>query len=123
VTAIKGALAKSSAQRANSPQPAARPALGASAPTAGPRSNNLRVAKRFTEQDKDTFLHKAFDYFARYFEGSLAEPHARNPEIKGRFRRIDGTALLPWPTATERPWALCDPAWRGHGVPRHHVLP
>jgi hypothetical protein len=90
VKAIKTALAKTNAPRATAPQPAARPAPGTSPPAAGPRSSNLRVAKRFTEQDKDTFLHEAFDYIARYFAGSLAELHARNPEIEGRFRRIDG---------------------------------
>jgi hypothetical protein len=89
VRAIKGALPKGGVLRRDPPQRAARPIHGASAPAAGPRSSNLRVAKRFTEQDKDTFLHDAFDYIARYFEGSLAELHARNPEIEGRFRRID----------------------------------
>jgi len=58
-----------------------------------PRSSNLRVAKHFSEQDKDTFLHEAFDYIALYFEGSLTELHARNSEIDGRFRRVDGNCF------------------------------
>ena len=90
VKAIKAALARSGTARAKPRQPAPRQAPAASAPALSPRSSNLRVARRFTEQDKDTFLHEAFDYIARYFEGSLTELHARNPEIEGRFRRIDG---------------------------------
>jgi TIR domain len=90
VKAIKAALAKRGAPQAKAPQPTERRAPATSATAAGPRFSNLRVAKRFTEQDRDTFLHEAFDYIARYFEGSLAELHARNPEIEGRFRRIDG---------------------------------
>lgn len=90
VTAIKGALAKRGTTRA-APAPApARRSPAAPTPVRGPRSSNLTVAKRFTEQDKDGFLHEAFDYIAKYFEGSLAELHERNPEIEGRFRRIDG---------------------------------
>jgi hypothetical protein len=54
-----------------------------------PRSSNLRIAKAFTERDKDSFRLEAFDYIARFFETSLAELHARNPGIEGSFRRID----------------------------------
>jgi hypothetical protein len=90
VKAIKGALAKSKVTRANVHPGDPRPTHAVPASATGPRSSNLRVTKRFTEQDKDAFLHEAFDYVARYFEGSLVELHARNPEIEGRFRRIDG---------------------------------
>ena len=89
VKAIKGALAKRDTARVQAPT-TARSAPAAPAPAPGPRSSNLRVAKRFSDQDKDAFLHEAFDYIARYFEGSLAELHARNPEIEGRFWRVDG---------------------------------
>jgi hypothetical protein len=90
VKAIKGALAKQGAGRAKPTPAPTRGTPSSSARAAGPRSSNLRVAKRFTDQDKDEFLHDAFDYIAKYFEGSLEELHARNPEIEGRFRRIDG---------------------------------
>jgi hypothetical protein len=53
------------------------------------RSSNLRVAKIFNEREKDEFLHEGFEYIARYFENSLDELGRRNPEIEGRFRRID----------------------------------
>jgi TIR domain len=53
------------------------------------RSSNLRVSKRFTDQDKDRFLQDAFEFMAKFFENSLAELSKRNPGIDGRFRRID----------------------------------
>lgn len=86
VKAIKAALGKMKAARADM-----HPSNAAKAPTAvpSPRSSNLQVTKRFTQQDADAYLHEAFDYMARYFEGSLAELHSRNSEIEGRFRRID----------------------------------
>ena len=62
----------------------------ADAPRARPvRSSNLRVAKTFSERDRDEFLHEAFEYIAKYFDASLEELHNRNPNIEGGFRRID----------------------------------
>jgi TIR domain len=61
---------------------------GAPEPPA-PRSSNLRIAKHFTERDKDAFRLEAFEYIARFFETSLAELQARNPGIEGSFRRVD----------------------------------
>lgn len=55
-----------------------------------PRSSNLRVAKRFTDQDKDAFKLDTFEYMARFFAASLEELSARNPGTEGRFRRVDG---------------------------------
>jgi len=54
-----------------------------------PRSSNLRLAKTFTERDKDSFRLEAFEYLARFFETSLSELEARNPGIEGNFRRLD----------------------------------
>ena len=53
------------------------------------RSSNLRVKKDFTEADKDRFRDETFDFISNYFEGSLKELGERNPEIEGRFKRID----------------------------------
>jgi hypothetical protein len=53
------------------------------------RSSNLRVAKQFSQLDKDRFLHKGFEYVAKYFQNSLQELSARNPGIDQNFRRID----------------------------------
>ncbi|AUX69169.1 hypothetical protein CHX26_06335 [Porphyrobacter sp. HT-58-2] len=54
-----------------------------------PRSSNLRIAKTFTERDRDAFQHETFNYIARFFEASLVELQARNKGIEGAFRRID----------------------------------
>jgi hypothetical protein len=54
-----------------------------------PRSSNLRLRKEFTDFDKDNFLHEAFEFIARFFEGSLNELEARNPGIKTRYQRVD----------------------------------
>jgi len=55
----------------------------------GARSSNLRVAKAFSERERDEFLHQAFEYIAKYFENSLDELQRRNPGIEGGVRRID----------------------------------
>lgn len=47
------------------------------------------MTKRFTDHDKDQFLHEAFEFMAKFFENSLGELGKRNPGIEGRFRRID----------------------------------
>ena len=54
-----------------------------------PRSSNLRVAKRFTDRDKDAFRHDGFDYIGKYFEASAAELAARNADIACSVRRVD----------------------------------
>ena len=68
----------------------ARPAMAPEAATqAGPRSSNMRVAKRFTQRDRDDFLAETFDFLERFFENSLGELEARIPDVETRFRRID----------------------------------
>jgi hypothetical protein len=89
-TAIKGALRKHQGDRANaSPASAEAPTSSAAPSRSDVRSSNLRVAKRFTDRDKDRFMHDAFEYVAKFFENSLAEISERNPGIDGQFRRID----------------------------------
>ncbi len=63
------------------------PFIEAEAPA--PRSSNLRLAKTFSERDRDRFKIESFEYIARFFETSLGELEARNPGIEGSFRRID----------------------------------
>lgn len=52
-----------------------------------PRSSNLRVRKHFTDHDRDIFVDEGFEYIARFFENSLQELHARNPDIEVRYKR------------------------------------
>lgn len=62
-------------------------------PTGLPRSSNLRLKKSFSDADTDQYLHEAFDFLARFFEGSLAELQQRNPGIEGRFRKLDANSF------------------------------
>lgn len=75
-------------QRVRPPQEAA-PMLGSPIP----RSSNMRLRKTFTEADKDNFLHEAFEYIAKFFEGSLQELQERHGDTECRFRRIDANTI------------------------------
>lgn len=69
--------------------PRSVPGSAAAASSTGPRSSNLRLKKTFTEADRDRFLTEAYDYMARFFQGSLAELQERNDGIETTFRRLD----------------------------------
>jgi TIR domain-containing protein len=80
-----------------SPKIAARGGLTQAFPAAAaakPRSSNLRLAKQFTERDKDTFKVETFEFIARFFENSLDELSRRNPGIETTFRRIDANRFV-----------------------------
>ena len=89
-TAIKGAVRARGAPKEGvaRPSPLAPPASRVAVSTAA-RSSNLRVAKRFTQHNKEAFLQDGFEFIAKYFENSLLELAVRNSGIEGRFRRID----------------------------------
>lgn len=97
---VAGAIRKAAARLAPkpSPSPPAAPPTRAAAPQSfgfataeslAPRSSNLRLAKTFSERDRDRFKVESFEYIARFFETSLGELEARNPGIEGSFRRVD----------------------------------
>jgi hypothetical protein len=89
-TAIKAALRKGGVTTPEQARSEPRsPSSSAAARPEGPRSSNLRVTKRFTERDRDQFLHETFEFMAKFFENSLVELGRRNPGIEGRFRRVD----------------------------------
>ena len=60
------------------------------------RSSNLRLSKQFTEKDKDTFLHDAFDYMRKFFKNSLEELENRNEKIETTYREVDASRF--WAT-------------------------
>lgn len=62
--------------------------------SAGPRSSNLRVAKTFSQRDKDQFRLETFEFIARFFENSLNELGQRNPGYEGVFRRVDANRFF-----------------------------
>lgn len=85
-----------SSKGTRSPQESAAPAAivaGAASPR-GPRSSNLRLAKAFSQKDKDEFKHDTFEYIMRFFENSLTELAARNPGYEGVFRRVDANRFF-----------------------------
>jgi len=73
-----------------SPQAIAPLGIGFAPSSTSIRSSNLRLAKQFSERDKDAFKLDAFEYIVQYFENSLKELQSRNDGIEGTFRRIDG---------------------------------
>lgn len=80
-----------------SPQPSSMSNLTASskpAQIANQRSSNLRLAKTFTQREKDQFQLDTFEFITRYFENSLAELGVRNPGVEGVFRRIDANRFF-----------------------------
>lgn len=79
----------SSARTVPAAPPAQRRDVGISMITDAPRSSNLRLAKSFTDRDKDQFKKEAFEYICAYFTNSLAELSARNSDIDGDVRRIN----------------------------------
>ena len=91
VRGIKSALSKmgtAKAGRPNRPQQTIPYSTSAPAAHPRPRSSNLRIAKSFSDQERDDFLHRAFSYLERFFENSLDELGKRNPGFEGRFRRL-----------------------------------
>lgn len=70
------------------------PSLPSSDIGSNPRSSNLRIRKSFTDRDKDKFLEDAFEFIAKFFEGSLDEIAKRNPGIEGNFRRVDANRFV-----------------------------
>jgi hypothetical protein len=60
----------------------------------GPRSSNMRLAKPFTQREKDQFKLDTFEYIARFFENSLMELGQRNPGFEGVFRRVDANRFF-----------------------------
>jgi hypothetical protein len=84
------------APAASPPQIVAAPELAATQASQAhsARSSNLRVAKAFTQKDKDQFKNDTFEYIARFFENSLKELGDRNLGFEGVFRRVDANRFF-----------------------------
>jgi hypothetical protein len=95
--AVRGAAERLKPRSARStaddstPKPALAPAANS---RSGPRSSNLRVAKQFSERDRDAFKVESFEFMAKFFENSLAELSERNPGVESSFRRIDADSFF-----------------------------
>jgi hypothetical protein len=80
----------------------------------GPRSSNLRIKRKFSDRDRDTFLEDSFEFMTRFFEGSLRELHKRNPQIEFTFKRLDGRSFTASLYEQGRRVATCS-IWYGDG--------
>ncbi|MEN5289228.1 toll/interleukin-1 receptor domain-containing protein [Stenotrophomonas lactitubi] len=91
-------IAQTSVGVPTAPIPGVTTAVAASATATqarlGPRSSNLRLAKSFTQRDKDQFKAETFEYVAKHFENSLSELEERNPGYEGSFRRVDANRFF-----------------------------
>lgn len=54
----------------------------------------ITAGDEFADRDKDKFLEDAFEYMAKFFEGSLGELGQRNPGVEGNFRRIGANRFI-----------------------------
>ena len=89
-----GRLGRSASPVAKAADPTVESIAQASVRNAAPRSSNLRLAKTFTQRDKDKFQLETFEFIALYFENSLAELSTRNPGFEGTFRRVDANRFF-----------------------------
>lgn len=55
---------------------------------ATPKTGKLRFAKKFTEQDRDTFLDDAYETIAEFFEHTMNNLVSKSLGFAGKFKRI-----------------------------------
>ena len=87
--AVRVAVARLKPAAAATPKPIPAVRLPRAESEPSIRSSNLRLAKTFTDRDRDRFKHDSFEFMAKFFENSLQEVEKRNPGVEGNFRRID----------------------------------
>lgn len=79
------------------------------------RSSNLRLKKEFSDKDKAQFIRDTFDYVCRYFEGSVSAIGERNPDVEGRFERVDSRRMVAVLYRNGRNLATCSIRLEGMG--------
>ena len=84
------------------------------------RSSNLRIKRTFSDHERDQFLEESFGYIANYYENSLSELKARNPQIEVRFRRIDANHFTAAVYRNGRKESGCT-LWLGGDFGRHAI--
>ncbi|MFP4381880.1 MAG: toll/interleukin-1 receptor domain-containing protein [Candidatus Sumerlaeia bacterium] len=57
------------------------------------RSSNLRVKRKFSDYEKQTFLQEGYDYIKRYFSNSLSELEKRNQCVTTHFNEDGGNTF------------------------------
>jgi len=90
---IRRVIDEISQKRTETSKPVAKDTHGATESESKPvivdniRSGNLRIKKKFTDYEKDTFKKDTFEYIAKYFNNSLDELKQRNPDITYIFEK------------------------------------
>jgi len=94
--AIKSILKELGATAQNSLTDNARPATSPSfvpPVDSAPRSSNLGIRKEFSDKDKDLARREGIQFLSRFFENSLKEICARNPELEQDFHQKDADSF------------------------------
>ena len=91
--AVEAVLDTGPASRLSTVVPATQRAPSSSLINSLPRSSNLRLKKEYTEQDRDEFLSSSFEYVCKFFDGSIHAVGERNPDVTGRFERIQSRRM------------------------------
>ena len=58
-----------------------------------PRSSNLGIKKEFSDRDRDIARREGIQFLSRFFENSLKEISARNPELEYDFHQRDADSF------------------------------
>jgi hypothetical protein len=89
--ASRAAGPASSVRSAESLPPANTPIANGSARM--PRSSNLALPRKFSDEDRYDFTVRTFAYVQTYYEGSLQELQARNPGTSSRLTPLSPVAF------------------------------
>ena len=57
--------------------------------TSRPVSSNLKVARRFSELERERFMREAFDYIVAFFENSLGALESQNDHVNTNCQRVN----------------------------------
>ena len=90
--AIKIFLKELGAVTQSSPAPLSLSSPSVTEPSSvggGSRSSNLGIRREFSDRDKDIARREGIQFLSRFFENSLNEICARNPELEHEFQQRD----------------------------------
>jgi hypothetical protein len=79
-----------------------------------PRSSNLRLRRKFSDRERDTFAEESFAFISRFFQGSLRELEKRNPQVQSKFTQLDARSFSAAVYEGGRRIATCS-VWYGGG--------
>ena len=57
-------------------------------------SGNLKIARTFTDRERDTFLREGYNHIAKFFKASLSKLKSKNRNIDYDFDRVDSRRFV-----------------------------